>query len=173
MKSNNINKEVKAAHGIWTPYAKILCYECHGDTFPHCKYNPETDKFEDKVLDSEKFIKMSTPEAIEEGKAVTTCNNCNKPVQIYESVAFENNLVNILKEEGINAYMSQTGGMNSAAEILTKDDGFIWITYDVCGDNEWLVGIYDEEGDFSGEQYMTHDLDELLEYIRTLKDSLI
>ena len=67
-------------------------------------------------------------------------------------MAYENSLAETLKEAGLNAYMAQTGGMNSAVEMLTKNNGFIWITYNTCGEDEWLLGLYDEEGDYLDEK---------------------
>lgn len=174
MQSNNLEKEIKVPFGIWTPNAKVLCYECHGKRFPHSKYNSETGKFEDVVLNEEEFKDMDTGKFVIAGYAVTKCNQCQKDIQLQEEVAYENSLAETLKEAGLNAYMAQTGGMNSAVEILTKNNGFMWITYNTCGEDEWLLDLYDEEGDYLDESYMTHDLEELLDYIFKLReDNLI
>ena len=165
----NLKNEIKVPLGIWTPNAQVLCYECHGDRFPYSKYNSITEKFEDEILSEEEFKDMKEPKPIKSGYGVTKCIKCRKDIQLREEVAYENSLTEVLKASNINAYMAQTGGMNSAVEIPTKDNGFIWVTYDTCGEDEWLLGVYDEEGDYLDESYMTQDLEELLDYIFKLK----
>lgn len=143
-------ENIKYEKGIWTPFARVLCPKCHGNlNEEHCN-----------------------PMELEEGNEITTCNKCGKEIQTYNSVANENNLVNRLKELGINAYMCQNGGMNSACEIAKKDNkGFYWITFGSIED-EYLIGSYDNEGDYLGEgtDFYCYKVEEMIEHVLSLKD---
>lgn len=73
----------------------------------------------------------------------------------------------------INALMSQTGGMNSAVELRRNPEGFIWITYDIFGEDEvfeWYLGVYDDEGGYEDEYFSTTDINEMINYIINLKN---
>lgn len=165
---NKIVNEKLVPFGIWTPSAKILCQECHGNVFPGVKYNEESDKFEDLVMSEEEFEKACSPKPLGKNNEITKCNKCNKEIQVYDSVAYENNLRLKLKDHGINASMAQTGGMNSAIEISTKDDGFIWISYDVSCENEWYLAFYDKEGEYLEKDFITYEEKEILDYVLSL-----
>ena len=167
-KENKVLNEKLVPVGIWAPNAKILCHECHGNVFSRAKYNEEEHKFEDLIMNEEEFEKACLPKPLDKNRAVTRCNKCNKEIQVYDFVAHENNLCMKLQEKGINAFMSQTGGMNSAVEINTKDEGFIWITYDISGEDEWYLAFYDNEGDYLDKYFMTQDEKEILDYILNL-----
>lgn len=143
-----MKKEV--AFGIWTPTANILCYECHGKNFKNCSYNKETGKFEDKILSDEEFKKANTPGSIKENYAVTKCNKCSKDIQLYEEVAKENNLRMKLVDLGLDAYMWQTGGMNSAVGVHLPNENELAIVFDNESDisySQWLVEEIDKDGE--------------------------
>lgn len=165
---NNLKEKVKVPFGIWMPNARVLCYKCHGNTFSNAKYNPKTNKTEDVVLNEEEFKAASEPKILEKGNDITRCNNCKKEIQVYNEVANENNLSYELAKHNVKSYMVQTGGMNSALEIPLKDDGFIWVTYDTCGDNDWCLCFYDKDGEYTDEHFVTFDKSELLDYILKL-----
>lgn len=171
-KENKILNEKLVPVGIWTPNARILCHECHGNMFSRAKYNEEEHKFEDLIMNEEEFKKACSPKPLDKNRAITKCNKCKKEIQVYDSVAYENNLCMKLQENNINASMSQTGGMNSAVEIGTKDEGFIWITYDISGEDEWYLEFYDDEGGYLDKYFRTQDKEEILDYILSL-DCLI
>ena len=162
---NNLKEEVKVPFGIWTPDAKVLCYECHGNVFSKTKYNEKTNKFEDEILNDEEFAKANEAVELNERNAVTKCHKCNKDVQVLEETAYENNLYYELKNHNIKSYMSQTGGMNSALEIPLKDDKFALVTYNDNGEDDWYIGFYKEDGDFDDKSFCTLDKQELLDYI--------
>ena len=162
---NNLKEEVKVPFGIWTPDAKVLCYECHGNIFSNVKYSTKTNKFEDVVINDEEFKKANTPESLKNVYSITKCNICNKDIQVYDEVANENNLCYELKNHNIKAYMAQTGGMKSALEIPLANEGFIWVTYDTNGDNDWLLCFYNKDGEYLDKCFSTLDKNELLDYI--------
>lgn len=162
------NNEKLVPFGIWTPKAKILCHECHGNVFPRGKYDEESGKFEDLVMDKEEFKKACSPKSLGKNKEITKCNKCNKEIQVYDSIAYENNLCIKLKDNGVNASMAQTSGMNSAIEIPTRDDGFILISHDSSYENEWYLVFCDKEGEYLDKDFMTYDEDEIFKYILNL-----
>ena len=163
--NNNLKEEIKVPHGIWTPDAKILCYECHGNVFSKTIYNKEANKPEDYVLDKEEFAKANEAVELNEWNTVTKCNKCNKDIQLRKEIAFENNLSYELKNHNIESYMSQTGGMKSALKIPLKDEKFALVMYNTDGENDWYIGFYNEDGDFDNKSFCTLDKDEILDYI--------
>ena len=129
--------------GVWTPWAAVVCYDCHGnENLP----NPKTE---------EEWEKVTKPQELRYGNAVTFCDDCHTPIQVDESVAYEHNLVAALRECGIEAELSQTGGMCSAASISPSDElrgergpddiGEILVTYSFDGDGAYWVGVYDND----------------------------
>lgn len=138
---------MKVKPGIWTPWAKVVCFECHGPTFKNRDYDRETGKFCDKTLSQDEWDKVTAEAEVDERNRVTFCDDCGKEIQVDDSVAAEHNLVLRFKEAGIDAVMVQTGGMNSACEINTKDNGWYLATYNFDGDEKWWVCRYDKEGD--------------------------
>ena len=141
--------------GVWMPTAQVLCYKCHGnENLP----NPKT---------AEEWEKVTQPQELRYGNAVTFCDDCHTPIQVDESVAYEHNLVAALRECGIEAELSQTGGMCSAASISPSDElrgeggpddvGQILVTYSFDGDGAYWVGVYDNdfgpiEADWAGSE---------------------
>jgi len=129
--------------GIWTPWAKVVCYECHGnENLP----KPKTD---------EEWERFTRPQGLKYGNAVTFCDDCHSPVQLDDSVAMEHNLVEALRQRGFEAHMAQTGGMMSACSIEPSEElkggrgpddvGEILVTYNDSGDGLYWMGAYDSE----------------------------
>lgn len=139
MESNENNVKL----GVWTPWAQVLCYECHGnENLP----NPKTD---------EEWARMTAPQPLFDGNAVTFCDGCHADVQVYDSVAYEHNLVAALRDRGFDAVMAQTGGNQSGCSITPSEDlqkngepdgiGEILVTYNDSGDNLYWMGVYDND----------------------------
>lgn len=142
--------ELELTPGIWTPHAAILCLVCHKKAFGGkwgfgSVVDIEDDRFEPVPLDDEM------------DSTVAHCDECGKAIWMNYTIAWEQRAVAALKEKGyVNAHMSQTGGMCSAAELLldSDEDGgckFIWITEseDVDrphNDPTFLVGFYTNDG---------------------------
>ena len=133
----------KYLKGVWTPWAKLYCFTCHGnENLP----NPKTE---------EEWRKVTKPQELKYGNDVTFCDDCGVPIQVEESVAREHNLVAALRERGFDAELRQTGGMMSACGIepsdLLKgakgpdDVGEILVTYNDGGDNLYWMGVYDND----------------------------
>lgn len=163
------NESQKIPCGIWTPSAEVLCYDCHGRKFVGVDFNPESGIFENRILSEEDFNKAKEEVKLKEGNEMTQCVKCGAFIQLEKSTAKENNLALKLQSKGVNAYMSQTGGMNSAVEIRKEDRGFVWITYDICDDEEWYLGSYDEEGEYDDNHYSTTKEDDMINHIVNLK----
>lgn len=141
------NNEESVKRGIWTPWAQVLCYDCHGnDNLPE----PKTE---------EEWARMAAPQLLMDGNAVTFCDGCHTDVQVYDSVAHEHNLVHALRDRGFYAVMSQTGGMMSGCSIIPSEDlrengkpdgiGELLITYNDSGDNLYWMGVYDNDACFA------------------------
>lgn len=165
MTIKNVKSNISIRLGLWTPTAEVLCYKCHGNIFHNTKNNQETDKFDDTVLTNSELEKMDTPIPLEEGKDITVCNKCGKSIQVYSEVANENNLMYEISKHNINSYLVQTGGGNSALEIPLKNGDYAWVTYDLSDDNNWMVCLYDKEGEYLNKHFATLDKNELLNYI--------
>ena len=137
------NSEDNVKRGVWTPWAQVVCYDCHGnENLP----NPKTD---------EEWARMTSPQPVADGNAVTSCDSCGTHVQVDESVAYEHNLMWALRDRGFYAVMSQTGGMMSGCSIIPSEDlrengkpdgiGEFLITYNDAGDNLYWMGVYDND----------------------------
>lgn len=138
---------MKAKSGIWTPWARVVCYECHGPTFKNRDYDPETGSWHDRTLTEEQWEQVRTELEVDEGKRITSCDKCGQKIQVDDSIAAEHNMASRLKEAGIDASMAQTGGMCSACEInVADDDGWYYATYNFDGDEKWWICQYDKEG---------------------------
>lgn len=137
------NNDDSIKRGVWTPWAQVLCYDCHGnENLP----NPKTD---------EEWARMVAPQPLADGNAVTFCDGCGADVQVYDSVAYEHNLVAALRDRGFDAVMAQTGGMMSGCSITPSEElrkngdpegiGEILITYNDSGDDQYWMGVYDND----------------------------
>ena len=113
--------ELELPIGIWTPWAQILCAECHGD-----------EGLSGRKLDMRQFEKQPLdPNGWHE---IAICDDCGKSIWMDFKIAWEQKIVRALKEKGHDtAAMSQTGGMCSAADLVlgSDEDGGqknVWIT---------------------------------------------
>ena len=124
--------------GIWTPWAEVLCLDCHGTKVADKPMKPQ-------VVDELKEIRTGKPG---DDHGLTHCDRCGKLIAVREEVANEHNLVMCLRENGINAKMVQTGGMCSGCEISLKDNGYLLATNgDVKGD-DFLLARYTKDGEW-------------------------
>ena len=153
------NKEY--ALGIWTPSARVLCYDC-------CGYQSAMRTSE------EEFNNRKGMYPLKEENEVTFCDSCGKEIQLFDEVALEHNLVKNLKEKGIDASMYQSGGMCSTCWIELKDGGHILAK---GSKNEgfykgYFCERYDNEGDYMGEEYsfFCETEKEMINYIDSLEE---
>lgn len=130
--------------GIWTPWARIVCPEHIGqENIP-------------SAPSDEMWQQWITPAAVEEGNAVTFCDNCGTLVQLSQSEAVEHTLTYELRAMGFDAFMAQTGGMSSACMVNISDEAKtgdaiegpdqMYICYDLFGDQSFYVEVQSEEG---------------------------
>lgn len=104
---------MKLKHGIWTPWAQVLCYDCHGNDF--CG----------KQLDSgkDRLMKGLLAEPLEYER-VGHCDQCRHPISIGADIAMLQDLRGELGDREVPSHMAQTGGMCSALVIpLCEGDG--------------------------------------------------
>lgn len=151
---------MKAKLGVWTPWAIILCLECHGP------------KFHDKEFDSESEVweTLLEPQELKNKAGITACDKCGDAIQLDYDIAAENNFKIVLKGKGIPAAMEQTGGMNHALTIPCIDGGWYYVTFNFDGDYLWVIRRQDEDGEAVGEPYRTKEIDEMEEHIYQLED---
>jgi hypothetical protein len=171
----------KAKMGIWTPWALVLCYECHGPKFPRHRVNDdgEFERYEHTLSEFE-WKRNTTPLAIEEGKAITYCDKCGQAIQTYDSVAEEHNLVKALRDFGVDASMDQTGGMNSACTIRKDFQGPLqvygdypkyMVVYNIDGDNVFYFEEYDEDDEWiEASSKSFEELDDVVKHVLELED---
>lgn len=149
----------KYEYGIWMPTAVVTCRDCH-DT-------------EVVWSGKKKFEGKAKKHPLEERCAVTYCDYCGKDIQLDEAIAKEHNLVKRLQEQGLNAEMAQTGGMNSACEIYLGEpnehgwhDEWVGVAYGVIETDAYNVVKMYEDGDFDEESERSFtDENELVEYL--------
>lgn len=155
--------------GIWTPWAMVVCYNCHGNIFL------------DKTLTDEEMAMHNEPVDLKEGNRITFCDTCGKDVQVYDSVAEEHNLVKELLTMGYDAYLEQTGGMNSACVLnidhdetindeLGEVDPVYYLTYNFDGHNKYWLTLVDKDGESDGLLADTYTLGEMMAIINNLDD---
>lgn len=154
--------------GIWTPWASVLCTECHG----LIKHSGVKKEIEFREAD------------LQDGYALTTCNACDKAIQVYDEVALENNLCNEIKDVGIKCEMMQTGGMNSACFItaeyganitgVTKEDeedemGY-YITYNMNCDGMYVIASVGYDGEPFDDVFEEFEvMQDMLNFVQTLE----
>jgi hypothetical protein len=159
MKQETIKQTEQAAIGIWTPNARVICFDCHGNTFNRGLGNIT-------ILDAAEMEEQNTAVPLKEGKRITACDKCKRAIQLSNSTAAEHNIMLSLREAGIDSKMHQTGGMNSACGINTEG-GYFLVTYNWDGDGMFAVGEYDEEGECldNPDYFLTDAHDELVAHI--------
>ena len=167
----------KVKDGIWTPWAEVLCYECHGNVFRGVNYGRVANTFRDRVIDphSEKWKQAVSEIDVQDGNGITTCDQCTCLIQIYESIAGEHNLAIALQKEGIDASMWQTGGMNSACGVNKTDDGHYLVTFNFDGvDEGYCVAECAEDGESMNpaNEFTTPSLPEVIDHFKTLQNVL-
>ena len=124
--------ENKYSVGIWTPWAEVLCLECHGN-----KFNKGLTIIE---LSEEDMKKESEPIELKEHYTVTCCGHCGKEIQLNDTVAIPHNIVLDLKKQGYDCNMTQLGGMASGCEItLNEENHYYRITYDFDGEEDFGI----------------------------------
>lgn len=170
-----------AKQGIWTPWAMILCYGCHGFDFPRIeKVDDGSYKQVTHTISEFEQKRVMKDLPLEDGQAITKCDKCGCEVRLARSIAVEHNLALRLREFGVDSYMAQTGGMNSACSVARKwpepvsdevADPEYLIMYDLDGDGKFSISrfdpdtVYDESFDV-----MVDTFDEALKVILELDD---
>lgn len=129
-------------NGLWTPWGQVICFD-------HIE-NQELPV----PLSAEDWKSATMPRELSEKNAVTCCDSCKAEVQVARNIANEHNLVQILRDRGIDAYMAQTGGMNSACAIAVPETEHaedevgvpdeILVVYDSYGTDHYVLGIYSD-----------------------------
>lgn len=168
--------ELELTPGIWTPHASILCLVCHnkrhGGTWGFGSNTP---------IDEERFEPVPLDDDCND-TTIAKCDECGKDIWMVYKIAWEQKIVAALKEKGLDAHMSQTGGMCSAAELILDgdEDGgqkYVWITEseDVDrphNDPTFMVGFYHCENpygdDAEGEDYEILPLNEAVALVEKI-----
>lgn len=157
----------KAKIGIWTPWALILCYKCHGNQFPN------------KQLSDAEMERLDTPVALTKGYQITQCSKCNMFVQVNESVAMENNMTKELRGMGYDSVIEQTGGMNSACILYIMTDEVMdenteyppmyYLTYNINGDDKYWICGFDRDNEMIDDTEVCFDTyEEIMTHVQTL-----
>ncbi|HEY3363877.1 MAG TPA: hypothetical protein VGK74_02340 [Symbiobacteriaceae bacterium] len=132
--------------GIWTPQAEVLCARCAKTVNPseYARFRPEFLAVADQPI-----------EALESDEVATTCDKCGRLVAVDEKVGHEHNLIPLLKAEGLDARMEQTGGGCSAVIIPVPDGGTLQITLveEDLPELRFIVGRFDGNDEFVEDDY--------------------
>lgn len=121
-----ISTDAAYEFGIWTPWAKVICFDC--DT-------------------SGKFRKP-IPQSLEETNALTRCDHCDKMIQVTTGIAKEHNLALALQEAGLDAHMAQTGGMCSAVGVNLINGNSYMLALEEVDYNKFFISEFDSEGEW-------------------------
>lgn len=136
----------KLLPGIWTPWAELLCYSCHG---------PETRRG-NRI---QGFEALCQPREAKEREAQGTCDKCQASIWLEEDLAAEQSVIVALKglhlDDALSVGMQQTGGMCSAAGCIFKGGGFIGgrfilVTMDEEEEASFIAGLYSSKDDAYG-----------------------
>lgn len=157
---------IKAKTGIWTPWAQVLCMDCHGTIV------------DNKGMLSEGTLKTYNElRPLQEFNTITTCDKCKCEIQMDDGIAEEHNIVLALQALGFKANMDQTGGMCSAASVdldtgktydFETQTPWMYISYNADGNHKYTSSMYDEHGEWiEDECAQTDTWEEMLEYLKT------
>lgn len=146
-----------ALPGIWTPWATVLCYSCHGPT-----------RRTAREITSEVVFKNSEPrEGLPEGdhdwgESVANCDGCGNRIWVMGDAGLLGSLRAMLRgaNSDVRAELQQTGGMCAALEVYSDssyddDEGYPRVVI-TCLDGPFFIARYDgaaqwEDGTHSGE----------------------
>lgn len=122
-------------HGVWTPWAAVLCMECHGPICRGVEF-PEYDE-----------LCRSRPAPFRH-EGSTHCEKCSNLIVVRDDVAACSELRYRLRSMGIEAYLEQTGGMcvGVTVPVAALDAHDLLITADEEEDDQWYVGLYNSDG---------------------------
>lgn len=144
----SIETQTRACHGIWTPWARVLCAECdYADLKDTQRWKSYPQRFR-TVIAMNRTAVVDQPE----GNALATCDACQCPcwarsdVVLLQQVGYK---ASELDWEGPFGWeLEQTGGM-CCALVFSTEGREIVVT---AMDGEFMVGEYvllkdDEDGD--------------------------
>lgn len=119
--------------GFWTQNAQILC--------PDCAHK----------------IGKGMQQQMMYSTSIAICEYCHREILITPELAAEQKLVYEARRAGyVESWMSQTGGMCHAAEILFEDfDGHKWFcscTYHIDSGEYWWIETYSEQQELVSER---------------------
>jgi hypothetical protein len=121
-----------ALPGMWTPWAKISCYECHGN------------KIREHEIPAADYAELLQPRSSEKWEEKTCCDSCGRHVWVDNKIAAEHNLVAKLRSEGIEAEMQRIGGMCSAASCRIPGGYYMLFAEDEAP-REFMISPVTEE----------------------------
>lgn len=114
--------------GVWSPSARVTCYDCHGPTFNR--------GFGDvRLIEGGAWVELTSKQPIREDEALTRCDNCNALIFARDDVAYANNVLRFFcgdddtihgasdphhLNSDIGGGLQQTGGMCSAVYLRSR-----------------------------------------------------
>lgn len=134
----------KARHGVWTPWASVLCVECDYAALKESTRSQHYAKHLAAVAKMDRAAEVECPE----GDLLAACDNCHCPCWARKDVALLQQVgykTSDLDWEGPFGWeLEQTGGMCAALVFSTADDREIVVT---AMDGDLFVGEYAKVGD--------------------------
>ena len=113
--------------GIWTPWATVVCFDCHGDRF-------DRGFGEVHKVPAPTFSECCALQPRQGDEGPTKCDTCGRPIWVRDDVAALSEM-----RHAINlGEMEQTGGMCSGLSI-TLEDRYVFVS---CMDGDWCIGCY-------------------------------
>ena len=142
-----------ALPGIWTPWATVVCYRCHGPS-----------KKTARAITNDVILKNSEPrQGIPEGdfdwgETITDCDLCAKSIWVMGDAGLLGSLRPLLQKAAPSAHteLQQTGGMCAALDVYEDGKQSYPRVIVTCLDGPFFIARYEsaamyEEGMHSGE----------------------
>lgn len=119
--------------GIWTPWASVLCFPCHGPAF---KRGPN----EIRQMADPEMAEHSAKQPCRPGESAGRCDKCGEGVWVRDDVG----LLQRIQSE-IGGELQQTGGMCAALMVGTPDGRLLCFS---ALDGPICMGLYPSEDSF-------------------------
>ena len=120
MQADIANKEARgkprAVDGIWTPWAQVLCFRCHGANGP----------ITSDVIETNSSLRTGEPETEEDyGEVLCHCDQCETPIWIRSDAGKLRVVAEVINKysDDVEANMWQTGGMCPGLGVRRKNRG--------------------------------------------------
>jgi len=131
-----INDKIPARQGVWTPFAEVLCGECHDGNKP--------------VWNDKPIIVGTAMIVGDDDELLAHCDTCDEVIWIRDDIATLANLKRSLMMALYPVEMQQTGGMCSALVMRFEppDHKHVFLLIITNMDGPFMLGLYRDDEDW-------------------------